>query len=114
MRTWLRGCLVQPLSSLTMLIEDEGRTCTAAEYEQSLTETGFRQPRRVSLNAPGANADITSVPCAAAGNCSAGGTTKKAPATARRSWTARHSSTGEDDLPPCVHGSVHETLRDRP
>jgi hypothetical protein len=35
-------------------IEDEGRTCTAAEYEQWLTETGFHQPRRVSLNVPGA------------------------------------------------------------
>jgi len=28
-----------------MLIEDEGRNYTAAEYEQQLTETGFRQPR---------------------------------------------------------------------
>ena len=54
-RTWPRGCLAQPLGRLTMLIEDEGRNYTAAEYEQSLTETGSRQPRRVSLNAPGAN-----------------------------------------------------------
>ncbi len=38
-----------------MLIEDERRNHTAAEYEQQLTETGFRQPRRVSLNVPGAN-----------------------------------------------------------
>jgi hypothetical protein len=43
-----------------MLIEDEGRNYTAAEYEQQLTETGFRQPRRVSLNVPGANGLITS------------------------------------------------------
>jgi hypothetical protein len=54
-RTWPRGCLAQPLGSLTMLIEDEGRNYTAAEYEQWLTGTGFRQPRRVSLNVPGAN-----------------------------------------------------------
>jgi 3-hydroxy-5-methyl-1-naphthoate 3-O-methyltransferase len=43
------------LMSLTMLIEDEGRNYTAAEYEQWLTETGFRKPRRVPLNVPGAN-----------------------------------------------------------
>jgi 3-hydroxy-5-methyl-1-naphthoate 3-O-methyltransferase len=43
------------LMSLTMLIEDEGRNYTAAEYEQWLTGTGFRKPRRVSLNVPGAN-----------------------------------------------------------
>jgi hypothetical protein len=43
------------LMSLTMLIEDEERNYTAAEYEQWLTETGFRYPRRVPLNVPGAN-----------------------------------------------------------
>jgi hypothetical protein len=42
-----------------MLIEDEGRNYTAAEYGQWLTETGFRQPRRVSRNVPGANGLIT-------------------------------------------------------
>jgi hypothetical protein len=59
-RTWPRGCLAQPLGSLIMLIEDEGHNYTAAEYEQSLTETGFRQPRHVSLNVPSANGLITS------------------------------------------------------
>ena len=43
------------LMSLTMLIEDEGRNYTAAEYEQWLAETGFRKPRRVPLDVPGAN-----------------------------------------------------------
>ena len=38
-----------------MLIEDQGCNYTAAEYEQRLTETGLRQPRRISLNVPGAN-----------------------------------------------------------
>ena len=38
-----------------MLVEDEGHNCTAAEYEQWLTGTGFRNARRVSLNVPGAN-----------------------------------------------------------
>ena len=42
-----------------MLVEDEGRNYTAAEYEQWLTETGFRQPRRVPLKVPGANGLIT-------------------------------------------------------
>jgi len=42
-----------------MLIEDEGRSYTAVEYEQQLTETGFRQPRRISLTVPGANGLIT-------------------------------------------------------
>jgi len=54
-QTWPRGCLAQPLGSLTMLIEDEGRNHTAAEYEQQPAETGFRQPPRISLNVPGAN-----------------------------------------------------------
>jgi hypothetical protein len=66
-RTWPRGCLAQPPGSLTMLIDDEGHNHTAAEYEQQPAEVGFRQPPRVSLNAPGANADIISVSCAAAG-----------------------------------------------
>jgi 3-hydroxy-5-methyl-1-naphthoate 3-O-methyltransferase len=43
-----------------MLIEDEGRNYTAAEYEQWLTETGSRQPRRVPLNVPGTKGLITS------------------------------------------------------
>lgn len=43
------------LMSLTMLIEDEGRNYTAAEYEQWLTETGFRNVRRVPLDVPAAN-----------------------------------------------------------
>jgi hypothetical protein len=43
------------LMSLTMLIEDEGRNYTAAEYEQWLTETGFRNVRRIPLDVPGAN-----------------------------------------------------------
>jgi hypothetical protein len=43
-----------------MLIEDERRNYTATEYEQQLTETGFRQPRRASLNVPRANGLITS------------------------------------------------------
>jgi len=42
-----------------MPIEDEGRNYTAAEYEQQRTETGFRQPRRISRNVPGANGLIT-------------------------------------------------------
>ena len=42
-----------------MLIEDEGRTCTAAEYEQQPAEIGFRQPPRISLNVSGANGLIT-------------------------------------------------------
>jgi hypothetical protein len=54
-RTWPRGCLAQPLGRLTILIEDKRRNYTAAEREQQRTETGFRQPRRVSLNVPGAN-----------------------------------------------------------
>jgi len=36
-----------------------GRNCTAAEYEQQLAGTGFRQLRRTSLNVPGANGLIT-------------------------------------------------------
>jgi hypothetical protein len=43
-----------------MLIDDEGRNYTAAEYEQQRTEPGFRQPRRISLNVPGANGLNTS------------------------------------------------------
>jgi 3-hydroxy-5-methyl-1-naphthoate 3-O-methyltransferase len=43
------------LMSLTMLVEDEGRNYTAAEYEQWLTETGFRNVRRVPLDVPAAN-----------------------------------------------------------
>ena len=43
------------LMSLTMLVEDEGRNYTAAEYEQWLTETGFQNTRRIPLDAPGAN-----------------------------------------------------------
>ena len=58
-RTWPRGCLAQPLGSLTVLIEDERRNCTAAEYEQQPAGTGFRQLRRTSLNVPGANGLIT-------------------------------------------------------
>jgi hypothetical protein len=43
------------LMSLTMLIEDEGRNYTAAEYEQWLTETGFHNARSLALDVPGAN-----------------------------------------------------------
>jgi len=43
------------LMSLTMLVEDEGRNYTAAEYEQWLTKTGFRNVRRVPLDVPAAN-----------------------------------------------------------
>ena len=46
------------LMSLTMLVEDEGRNYTAAEYEHWLTQTGFRNPRRIPLNVPGANGAI--------------------------------------------------------
>jgi len=46
--------------SLTMLVEDEGRNYTAAEYEQWLTETGFRRIRRIPLDVPGANGVINS------------------------------------------------------
>jgi len=42
-----------------VLIEDERRNCTAAEYEQQPAGTGFRQLRRTSLNVPGANGLIT-------------------------------------------------------
>jgi len=59
-RTWPRGCLAQPLGRLTILIDDERRNYTADEYEQQRTETGFRQPRRISLNVPGANGLIIS------------------------------------------------------
>ncbi len=44
------------LMSLNMLIETKaGRNRTAAEYSAWLTDAGFRPPRRVELNAPGAN-----------------------------------------------------------
>jgi 3-hydroxy-5-methyl-1-naphthoate 3-O-methyltransferase len=43
------------LISLTMLVEDEGRNYTAAEYEQWLTETGFRRIRRIPLDVPTAS-----------------------------------------------------------
>lgn len=46
------------LMSLTMLVEDEGRNYTAAEYEHWLTETGFRRTRRIPLDVPGANGAI--------------------------------------------------------
>jgi hypothetical protein len=38
--------------SLTMLVEDEGRNYIGAEYEQWLTETGFRNPRRIPPTFP--------------------------------------------------------------
>ncbi len=41
-----------------MLVEDEGRNYTAAEYEQWLTETGFRRTRRIPLDVPGATGII--------------------------------------------------------
>ncbi|HEY7431808.1 MAG TPA: methyltransferase [Streptosporangiaceae bacterium] len=47
------------LMSLTMLVEDEGRSYTAAEYEEWLGDTGFQQARRVTLDVPGANGLIT-------------------------------------------------------
>lgn len=44
------------LMSLNMLVETEaGRNRTAAEYSAWLTDAGFRPPRRVELDAPGAN-----------------------------------------------------------
>lgn len=43
------------LMSLTMLIEDEGRNYTAAEYEQWLTETSFQHPRRIPSTSPAPN-----------------------------------------------------------
>ena len=46
------------LMSLTMLVEDEGRNYTAAEYEQWLTQAGFRHTRRIPLDVPGANGAI--------------------------------------------------------
>ena len=49
------GPLPAALMSLTMLVEDEGRNYTAAEYEQWLTETGFHNTRRLALDVPGAN-----------------------------------------------------------
>lgn len=46
------------LMSLTMLVEDEGRNYTAAEYEKWLAETGFENARRVAVDVPGANGFI--------------------------------------------------------
>jgi hypothetical protein len=44
--------------SLTMLVEDEGRNYTAAEYQEWLTGAGFHNPRCLPLNVPGANGVI--------------------------------------------------------
>ena len=44
--------------SLTMLVEDDGRNYTAAEYGEWLTETGFRNARRIHIDAPAANGVI--------------------------------------------------------
>jgi hypothetical protein len=38
--------------SLTMLVEDEGRNYTAAEYEHWLTQTGFQRVRRIPSMSP--------------------------------------------------------------
>jgi hypothetical protein len=46
------------LMSLTMLVEDEGRNYTAAEYEEWLTEAGFRNARRIDIDVPAANGGI--------------------------------------------------------
>jgi hypothetical protein len=46
------------LMSLTMLVEDEGRNYTAAEYEGWLSEAGFRNAHRIPLEVPGANGVI--------------------------------------------------------
>lgn len=43
------------LMSLTMLVEDEGRNYTAAEYGDWLTDVGFQDVRRLSIDVPGAN-----------------------------------------------------------
>jgi hypothetical protein len=43
------------LMSLTMLIEDEGRNYTAAEYSHWLTEIGFHDIRLLPLDVPAAN-----------------------------------------------------------
>jgi SAM-dependent methyltransferase len=43
------------LMSLTMLVEDEGRNYTAAEYSDWLTDIGFHDVRRVPISVPAAN-----------------------------------------------------------
>jgi predicted O-methyltransferase YrrM len=43
------------LMSLTMLVEDEGRNYTAAEYTDWLRDAGFEDVRRLPLDVPGAN-----------------------------------------------------------
>jgi hypothetical protein len=43
------------LMSLTMLVEDEGRSYTAAEYTGWLLDAGFCEVRRLPIEAPGAN-----------------------------------------------------------
>jgi hypothetical protein len=41
--------------SLTMLVEDEGRNYTAAEYTGWLEDVGFREVQRHSVDVPGSN-----------------------------------------------------------
>lgn len=49
------GPVPAALMSLTMLVEDEGRSYTAAEYTDWLTDAGFTDVRRVLLDVPGSN-----------------------------------------------------------
>ncbi len=51
----VHGSIQAALMSLTMLVEDEGRNYTAAEYHQWLTDAGFTDLRRVTVDVPGAN-----------------------------------------------------------